>query len=251
MKRTYLIILITTLGIILIALIGTILLFQQSGYQEEKNQITQNPSTFPEQKTPPTTTVISPSIHKKKPEITQTEQTGTSISFSYLQNDWEKTMDTYDDAVITETITHITNTEDTFTISVARTQPQKNTDEKVGRQLIPMKYHPSDFEVIATRDGTEYLVSVTGVTDMSYSDNEKIPTVIASDSAVPNIPYYVYQKYPGGISTYLTINSEKNVLSYMDKTEIFYTFKEQDEDKQQQEWGKNKKVIQQILESIN
>jgi hypothetical protein len=228
MKKSHYLILGGILSIVLVLILLSIF-FLQNQQTPDNNEVSVD--------TPP-----------RRPTV---EATKESLTFSYPEESWQSEETFRNDVFLNETETKLTQDNAAFTISVVRSRDKKNGETPIGRQLVPMQYQDSDFEILTTIDSTNYLVSTTGVTAMRYSDDSPIPIVTASASAQLNMPYYVYQEYSSGISSYLTILSETDVISYVNKTQLYYTFTTENQEEQQEEWEKNKTILKEILESLD
>ena len=220
------------------------------------------PTTAPENtNTQPTLVQVSPVsqiINPTAAPITALGQTAVTFSFVPPAGITANVVD-HSSTDMSSAEISLANTTGTFMTTIidnAQKVPNAQLDvdpAKINARIY--EYSPQDFETLAIVDGKELVVSRTGAADvMVVNSNERvmaIPELAAKTDANfgKKTEYYVYQKYNGGISEYLSI-FQKPGASYPSKVNysmITYSISAQSENAN---WQAHKAELKGIVEGM-
>lgn len=239
---------------IAIALTGLALFLAFSGgsVEEDKNNNSdQNKVRIP-QETPETPRGYQLFTEDKPREVeTSTLPTTTKTSFHFPE-DWslevveEEGLENFADEFYT-----LSSPDNVLEVNIDykfKTDP----DFEVPRnRIFPdiYQYDRADYELVATIDGGNLLISRTGATNL-FIGAENNPILLADSQIQQDKIYYIYQQYPEGISEYLNIfqRAEVEYPNYDYNTIVYYEFKQSIS---QTEWEKiYKPELIEIISSI-
>lgn len=243
-KQKILFMLIATSSIVLLILLFLTVLILRS----EGTDTSERVRTLPNESVTPTLTVLTP----KGPA---SEEAGIEADYPFELEGAipeELWMDISNDSVDGYKSFDMTlQGDDSFTIIITTlsADPETTSTERVKYQPPQYAYAQNEFVRIATVNGQELYVSRTGASGLEEASNEG-RLVSQPQMTDPDISYYVYQRYPFGLSEYITaFNTEDRTEPDFDNhTIIRYGFTDQaDADK----WQIYQPLIQETITGLS